>query len=644
MSTKQEIINELSEEQRDIVLNCRGRINLNGCAGSGKTKVLVSTIAYMIEDGIDPSKILVFVFNNKAALRLREQIQQKIGPLAYRVTICTYLSFCNRILREYISCIGRKPNFTVYDTNDKNRLIRMILESMRDEKISHIPYQEVTREYISKYKRDNISSLEAKSIYTDDKKYEFQCIEPYRRYENILKQFNACDYDDLYYYASQLLKNNHDVLHETALDFQYIMADDIQDCNKQSLDILLLLGKHVDNLLLAGDINQSICMFKGSDTQYLLKRLQNEGFITKKLHQNFRNSQIIVNAANSIIKNNYSYFPSEMISMNRIGELIEFVNLPNPGYYGNFIGKKIKTMIRDNPNLKYRDICVLSRTNDAINSLEDSFCLARVPFINKSSEPLYLKNEIKDILAFLKFSFNDYDLLSFGRLLSISNVDISDSMLYSILKEYSTNGISKAMGSIDVLKRLQFYPDEIKMVNKLLEFIDRIRINIRNNMSPEMLIDFIVKNSNYNKYLKKNTQNNEILKEKENNIDLLLRLARSFNTVSDMLYYSNYNEDRLDEEIDAVNLMTIHSSKGLEFPIVFFVNFNDCNIPSNNNPNFVNQIEEERRLLYVALTRAKCKIFLLSTRIIYAKYGMPVSARVSRFFNEIPSNLISIFK
>lgn len=643
MATKQEILASLTPEQRDVVINYSGKNNLEACPGSGKTATMVATIQYMLKDGVPPSKILAFTFTKKAATELKERVKKAVGVDADKVMICTYHSFCGRVLRGCAQYAGRESNFTIYDEDDKRKILTDVIKSFSKTN-KCIPMKYATAaSYISRFKIDNLSPAEAKK-FRSDTSYGKASALIYEVYEEKMRQLNAFDFDDLPFFAYRIVKTNPEILEAISSRFEYVLSDENQDSNRQNMNFILLLGSHSHNIMVVGDTDQSIYGFRGSDVKNIINVVKNEGFKTKYLSTNFRSTQNIVNAANCIIQNNKNRIVKTVDTVNEIGDSVELVKVSNTAYQASYVAKKIKQLVNNNEELKYGDICILSRTQHQLAELEETLLLEHVPYTSKYIVPFYSRAEIKDILSYLKFAFNGNDMLSFLRAANTPKRGIGDASLEKITNCLPDKRISDIINNDEALRQLRIPVKARQGIKEFSHIIDEVRSKIEENTSPDSIIGYIIEETKYMDYLIETVDNRDTLQLKEQNLVKLMELAVTFSSVSDLLTNTTFEEPETEEEEkpDAINIMTMHSSKGLEFPVVFIINVEDDSIPFVFSHKSADNIEEERRLFYVACTRAKKKLFLVYPKVVNAQYGAPRAAALSRFVKEIPENYLLI--
>ena len=641
MATKQEILAPLNEEQRDIVINYKGKIDVSACPGSGKTTCMVAVIQYMLKDGVAPSKILAFTFTRKAAKELKERVKKKVGADADKVMISTYHSFCAKLLRQCATYAGREANFSIYDEDDKKKVLgEIIKEFTKSSKCVDLNYNLVAG-YISKFKADNLSPGEAKK-YRSDTSFGKASAFIYESYESKMQSLNAFDFDDLPYFAYRIVKNSPEILAALSSRFEYILSDENQDSNKQNMNFILLLGSHSENIITVGDLDQSIYAFRGSDVKNIMNVIENEGFKTKNLTINYRSTKTIVEAANSVIAHNKSRQIKKVETKNCIGEKIEVVTTLNAKTQAEFIAKRIKDMMIKEPELRYKDFCVLGRTQSQIAALEEQLLLHKIPYYARGIVPFYTRTEIKDIIAYLKFAYNENDYLAMSRIINIPKRGIGESSLKKITELLKQHYTSDIISNEELLHQTRLSNKSKAGFLKFFGLIEDIREMILTDSSPDSVIDFIIKAADYYTYLENVCQNDNTLSSKKANLDELIFLASAYHSITDFL-----NNTALDETVgednkdtDSISMMTMHSSKGLEFKVVFIIGADDESMPHSLAHKSIEDIEEERRLFYVAMTRAENNLLICYPKLAEAQYGAKKSVSISRFIKEIPDKYI----
>lgn len=644
MATKQEILKGLSDEQRDVVTHYNGKISLEAIPGSGKTSTIVHTIAYMIKDGVAPSRILAFTFTKKAAGELKERVQKAIGVDADKVTICTYHSFCGRLLRSCANYIGRGANFTIYDEDDKKKVLdKIVKEYFKGVGVDAMKYNMVAN-YISNYKMANLSPEEAMIQRAPKSSYDKAACFIYASYANKMRELNACDYDDLPYFAYRVVKTYPEVLEYVSKKYDYVISDENQDSNRTNLDFIMLLGSRSQNIMMVGDTDQSIYAFRGADVQNVISTIESQGFETKFLSTNYRSTETIVKAADSVIRHNSCRINKVSDTINAKGENIDLIYVDNSFKEANYICRKIKILMDKNNELNFRDFAVLCRTTSQVDQLEEAFLKSHIPFTCKGKVPFYARAEIKDVLAYIKFALNEQDTVALERSISVPKRGIGPSALENIILELSDKHFCDIITTGVKLNKLN------KIAKKSFEdfqkLVSQIQEMVLQKAAPNDIITYIIEKTGYMAYLDGSCKEPETLDRKKLNIKELVYLAATYDSLEEFMQDAIMDEPDAEgkEEADnKVSIMTMHSSKGLEFPIVFLAGLHDDAVPHIMSHDTDTNIQEERRLFYVSMTRAENKLIMTCPRTVSVN-GKSKAVPQSRFLAEIPSQYLNKLK
>ncbi|WP_294704844.1 UvrD-helicase domain-containing protein [uncultured Fusobacterium sp.] len=634
------ILDKLNERQREAAEKIEGALLILAGAGSGKTRTITYRIAHMVKEvGISPYKILAVTFTNKAAKEMKERVEDLVGEEAKRVMISTFHSFGLRLLRVYGDRLGYNSNFTIYDTDDQKRVVKNI---MKDLVIKNKSLKEsLVVSIISKLKEDEISPDE----YENTEKYNENgkiIAEIYRRYNSVLKSNNAMDFSDILVNTNRILEIP-DVLNKVQDKFQYIMVDEYQDTNNIQYKIVNKIAKKYGNICVVGDENQSIYGFRGANIQNILNFEKDYPDATVvKLEENYRSTSVILDAANAVIKNNSSARDKKLWTKKSVGEKITLESCSDGREEASYVvGEIIRGKAKGN---KYRDFTILYRTNAQSRMFEEKLLRENIPYKIFGGTQFYQRAEIKDVVAYLSVINNLEDNLNLTRILNVPKRKIGDKTLEKISDFAKENGLSlfKTLGRVEEISGLSANL-KITILNfykMMMEFIE-----LSEGAGVSELFDTIVKEINYNDYLIANYEDYETRKE---NIEELKNSIVELEKVVENLTLREYLEnislisatDNLEEEKDYVKLMTIHNSKGLEFPIVFIVGMEEGLFPGSRAEFDSNELEEERRLCYVAITRAEEKLYMTyaNSRIMYGNEDW--SREASRFIDEIPKELI----
>ena len=637
MATKAEILDKLNPQQRDAVINYHGKVALEAIPGSGKTTALVSRIQYMIKDGVKPSKILAFTFTKKAAMELQQRVRAAIGVDADKISISTYHSFCGKLLRLFPEYTGRTAHYSIYDENDKQD----VLTKIKNKYDSGLKYSSV-RDRISYYKMSGLSVEEAYKKYGHIEGLEQVYLKIYNDYSETLRKNNAFDFDDLPFYAYRISKNNPEVQEYVTTRYDYILADENQDSNKQNLDFILLLGSRSGNIFVVGDTDQSIYGFRGADVDNVIRTYRSNGFDIKFLSTNYRSSANIVRAANYVISHNHSRITKESQTINNPGPRIRL------GAYHKAVNEAQDIMeeilrLHNEEGKDWKDIAILCRTQFQTRIFESNFLRAHIPFEIRGMLPFYSRTEVKDILAYLKLAFNSYDSSAFMRVVNVPKRGIGTTSLNKILLSF--NSIDDIIGS---KKTMEDYSLSSKAQAGLTEFvgiIEHLKNMIMESAPVVDLIRYIRSATNYNDYLENTVSVIGLATEKIENLNELERISRTFTSLEDFLTNAVLDNPQTDTPLDnkdAVNIMTMHASKGLEFDTVFIPGVSNGLVPHSKSLNNPSELEEERRLFYVAMTRAKQNLYITYSIITVDANGIPHKTWMSPFIKEIPRKYLTI--
>lgn len=644
MTTKAEILEKLSQEQVDAVVNYSGKIALEALPGAGKTATMVSRCQYMIKDGVPPSRILVFTFTKKAAEELYNRIYSAVGPDADKMTIGTYHSFCGKLLRIFPEYAARNRNFSIYDEDDKKSVLDKIVKGF-----TQAPSYSVVSKIIGEFKLQNLSPDEA-LIQKNDTTINRVCARIYQAYENEMRKRNAFDFDDLPFWAYRITKTNNEVSEYIANRYDYILSDENQDANKQNLDFILMLGSKNQNILVVGDTDQSIYGFRGADIENVINTYKKHNFNIKFLSTNYRSTETIVRAADNVISNNKNRIAKESNTVNVIGDKIKIVKCRDQNIEADYIIKKISELIKQDETLQYGDIAILSRLQAQTRIFEEKFLREKIPYKLKGIIPFFSRAEIKDILGYIKLAYNPNDLSAFLRIINVPKRGIGKASLDKVL--LSTALFDDIMNNEEYIKGMnisrkakQGFIDFFKVIKELKTMID-------NKKQVFEILTYIRNIIKYDDYLyDQYTQTPGVYNDKVANLNELINLSYSFNdNLEDFLNNAylgndsvNVNEDGNNTEVDNnnfVNIMTIHGAKGLEYKVVFICGANDNLIPFFRSHELDSAIEEERRLFYVAMTRAKKLLYITHTSKVMDVRGSETRSHVSRFIDEISDNYV----
>lgn len=635
----------LNPQQAEAVINTEGPMLIMAGAGSGKTKVLTCRVANLLQKGVRPYRILAITFTNKAAAEMRERVNNMSGPDAKDVWLFTFHAFCARFLRMEIDKLpGYGGNFAIYDTADSQNLIKQILKEMNLDDKRFQPSGILSR--ISNAK-NALQDAAAFARQAGDF-YEQKVADIYSRYEQKLQLNNALDFDDLLMLSIKLLQENKEVREKYQDRFDYLLVDEYQDTNHaQYLLTKFLAAKH-RNICVVGDADQSIYGWRGADIQNILdfeKDYPDAKVI--KLEQNYRSTQIILDAANAVIENNTGRKPKNLWTENKSGADIIYFQAVDERDEARFVIEQLQNLQRTE-NKKLGDMAILYRTNTQSRIFEEMLIKSGISYNMVGGLKFYERKEIKDIIAYLRVIFNPADSLSLLRIINVPKRGIGDASLAKIQAYAAANNVSlfEAVSNAAAIDGLSS-----RFVSKLDDLAGIIfeLMNLASEAPVEDLIDRVLRDTGYLEELE--NERTPQAQSRIDNLHELISVAQEFaaseeeNNLENFLAHVALVSDIDDTELgeDAITLMTLHSSKGLEFPVVFLVGMEEGLFPHARTLMDETEIEEERRLCYVGITRAKEKLFLSSTKM-RTIYGNTVTYPPSRFLQEIPARLVKTIK
>ena len=637
----QSLLDGLNREQQQAVQHTEGPLLILAGAGSGKTKVLTVRIAYLLAQGVNPYEILAITFTNKAAKEMKSRVEGLVGDVANRIWLSTFHSFCAKFLRfELDNFLGYNSNFTIYDTSDSQVVIKAALKALNlDDK--YYPVGAMI---------SAISDAKNKLMFASDYRkqsrdfYQQKVADVYEYYERELRKNNALDFDDLLLIAVKLLQSNAAVLEKYSKRFKYVMIDEYQDTNHAQYLLAYLLSSHWKNIDVVGDADQSIYAWRGADIQNILDFEKDYPNCTSiKLEQNYRSTKIILDAANAVIDNNEGR-PEKNLWTDKVeGAKIQHFTAQSEHEEAAFIGDTIVKK-HDIHGVPYGDMAILYRTNAQSRVLEEALIKRALPYTMVGGTKFYDRKEIKDVLAYLRVLYNPFDDLSLLRIINVPKRSIGATTV-SKLQDYAReNGTSLFM----TLTQLHLV-DTIKGKTKeKLEEFGILIFTLVAEMDDKSVLDIleaILDRTGYLAQLEESTDPQD--QARAENIGELLSVAKDFQdtnptgTVEDFLeQVALVNDvDSFEQEESKVTLMTLHAAKGLEFPIVFLGGLEEGLFPHSRTLMNPEEIEEERRLAYVGITRAEKELYIsnATTRTVF---GRTSSYLPSRFIDEIPAELV----
>lgn len=631
----------LNKEQYEGATTIDGQVLILAGAGSGKTRVLTYRMAHMIEDlGIAPYKILAITFTNKASKEMQERVKGIIGDKADEMWISTFHSTCVRILRREIEKIGYKKSFTIYDSSDQKMLVKECMKALgiNDKDLTE-------QEIIGKISRakDRMQSPESFMREHESNFREKKIADVYAMYQKRLKENNALDFDDLIGKTVEIFKKDPDTLEFYQRKFQYIMVDEYQDTNGVQYEFIKLLALKHKNICVVGDDDQCIYQWRGADIRNILdfEKDYPEAKVIK-LEQNYRSKGNILDAANVVIMNNTNRKSKELRTEQEAGDKIKVYRAYSDSDEGDFVATNIKE-IKESENRSYKDFAILYRTNAQSRIFEE--CLRRkdIPYKIVGGTRFYDRKEIKDMIAYLKVMVNPEDSISLKRIINVPKRGIGDATIQKVAdfaQSYEValwDALSEA-GNIPTLTARNSGG-----IGKFMELMDNFMV-LSETVPPSVLIETILKETGYIEELEKSKEIED--KSRIENLKELVSDAVDFEKNSEDKSLSAYLEkislvqdtDKMGDEDDSIVLMTVHSAKGLEFPVVFLVGMENGIFPGNSSFEKQSEMEESRRLCYVAITRAKESLYITSAEVRRV-FGRTVAYPQSDFIAEINTEL-----
>lgn len=648
-----ELLNSLNESQRKAAVHINGPLMVIAGAGSGKTRVLTFRVAHLMQQGVDPFNILALTFTNKAAAEMKERIEHLVGKEARNLWMGTFHSVFAKILRIECDRIGYPRDFTIYDTQDSKNLIKSIVKEMNlDDKLykPNIVYGR-----ISSAKNNLISAsayLKNDDVMAEDRMNARPKLgEIYMEYQKRCFKSQAMDFDDLLFKTNVLLKDHPDVLLKYQQRFQYILVDEYQDTNFSQYLIVKRLAALNENICVVGDDAQSIYAFRGANIQNILNfKRDYPDYSLYKLEQNYRSTKTIVNAANSIIENNKDQIKKEVWTDNPTGEKINVVRSLTDNEEGKIVANSVFEE-KLNHQLNNKDFAILYRTNAQSRAFEEALRKLNIPYRIYGGLSFYQRKEIKDLLAYFRLAANPNDEESLKRIINYPKRGIGDTTVDSMVLAATTHGASlwQVINESDKYA-LNFNGGTKNRLQQFAQLISGFRALLKEKNAYEAASEMASMSGILKELYSDKTPEGV---SRYDNIQELLNAIKDFtqkheaeNSLSDFLIDVALltDADQQDEDgNDKVSLMTVHAAKGLEFPIVYIVGMEENLFPSQLSLNTRTELEEERRLFYVALTRAEKKAFLTYSTSRY-RWGNVISCEPSRFIEEIPEEFLNLPK
>ncbi len=630
-----ELLNQLNPPQREAVTATEGPVLVLAGAGSGKTRVLTCRIAYMLDEkGIAPWNILAITFTNKAAKEMAERVEALVGAAANDMWVRTFHSACVRILRRDIERLGYGKNFNIIDADDQKNLVKECLRELRLSE-DEFPPRAVLAE---------ISSAKDKLMTPEDYRREYatehrlsQMGRVYALYQEKLRASNDLDFDDLIMLTVRLFKDCPDVLEFYRNKFKYILVDEYQDTNAAQNELVILLAGEHKNICVVGDDDQSIYRFRGADVTNILEfERAFPGAKVVRLEQNYRSTQNILDAANSVIKNNSGRKGKNLWTEDGSGEKIQVYRANSDYDEADYIAGRVRELAAD--GYRYGDIAVLFRARASSRVIEDVFMREALPYRVLSGLRFYDRKEIRDMIAYLRLIKNPDDDISLRRIINVPSRKIGKVTMDSI------NSIARREG-VSLYRAIGGHLDELK--GGVAEFYETIK-NL-SALTAELPIDELVNRVYQDSGYAASLERDEKGAERAENVGELISGAAHYAETVDEPNFDDYMDnlvlvsdvDNYDEDMDAVVMMTMHASKGLEFPVVIVCGFDDGVFPGAKAIYDMEELQEERRLCYVAITRARRRLYLTGShsRMVFGKTSV---YKPSRFLDEIPGELYEL--
>lgn len=614
--------NNLNDKQKEAVETINGPLLILAGAGSGKTKVLTTRIAHLVESGIDPYNILAITFTNKAAKEMKERVHKLLGSKFYQIQISTFHSLGLLIIRENYQNLGYEKNFTILDSEDTLTVIKKILKEKNLDPKKYNPRS--IRNKISSAKNELINSKEYERFVNND--YEQIVYEVFQKYEKKLKTNNSLDFDDLLILPIKLFKNNKEVLNKYQERFQYILVDEYQDTNEAQYTLIKMLSQKNKNICVVGDIDQSIYGFRGANYRNILNFEKDYPQAKSiKLEENYRSTSNILNVANDIIKNNKQRKEKKLWTQKQGGEKIKYHRSYDEKDEAYYVTSQIKNLLKNGVNKE--DIAILYRTNAQSRNMEEAMLSENIPYKVVGSFYFYNRKEIKDLISYLRLIYNPTDDISLMRIINVPKRQIGNKTIEALAQTAVTNNTSMYEAIKDgkpLLFKLMI--EDIKKQSEnlsLTELVDLVldKTGMKKSLQNEKSLEADIRLENLEEFksITKNFEENQGIISLE---EFLLEIS----LVSDIEEHKNNQ--------DVVTLMTVHSAKGLEFDHVFLIGLEEKVFPHSNSMDSTEEIEEERRLCYVAITRAKKTLTLVNAKRRML-YGITNINPPSRFIEEI---------
>lgn len=637
----QNIFDRLNPSQQEAVAHMNGPLLIMAGAGSGKTKVLTSRIAHLLAQGVAPYNILAITFTNKAAAEMKERVAGIVGLTAKDIWLSTFHAFCAKFLRMEIENLGGYTrNFVIYDASDSQSIIKTCLKELNLDEKQFTPYGVQSTISNAKNALQDVREFTSQA----DNFYNLRVAEVYKLYQQKLKTNNALDFDDLLMLAVELLEYNATVREKYQDKFHYILIDEYQDTNRAQYRLARILAAKYRNICVVGDVDQSIYAWRGADIQNILD-FESDYPDAKviKLEQNYRSTQTILDAANAVIENNCNRKPKSLWTDNQSGETITHYLAMDERDESRYIADnivKLNTVYRT----PYKDMAILYRTNAQSRVIEEGLRNAAIPYTMVGGLRFYDRKEIKDIMGYIKVIFNPSDAISLLRIINVPRRGIGDTTI-GRLQEYA---VKNDVPLFDAVSNPDLVPGLTTRAKHQLEALAELIFNLMSCQNTLPIADFVDKVMRDSGYLAElEVDSDPLAPNRIENLKELVSDAKKFaeteveNSLEDFLSRVSLltDSDKAEDGDDQVTVMTLHSAKGLEFPIVFLAGLEEGIFPHVRTLMDEREIEEERRLCYVGITRAERKLYISNARQRMI-YGNIVCYSPSRFLDEIPPELM----
>ena len=635
------ILENLNEEQKLPASIIDGPVLVTAGAGSGKTRMLTHRIAHMVkEKDINPNHILAITFTNKAANEMKERLEKMIEDIQ-DMWICTFHAMCSRILRRHADFLGYTKSFSIYGDTEKESVIKKLMKARNIDPEEKNSLNHKTFAWHISNAKNNLMSPEEYSKFISDPRKKAMVTGIFQDYEESLLKANALDFDDLLVKTYVLFKKSPEILELYQNRFEYIFVDEFQDTNTSQYELVKLLAAKYKNIFAVGDEDQCIYSWRGAQVgnvkQFTIDFAPCQVF---KLEQNYRSTKKIIEMANKIIKNNSKRIPKNLWTANDEGSEVELKQTYNDFDEAEFVAEKIE-ILRKNEGYNYRDFSILMRTNSLSRKVEEKLLTYNIPYKIYGGFKFFERKEVKDTAAYLYIIANPNDTEAVARMLAFPKKGIGDVSISQIISTAKDNNVSL----MDVINNASFYGLSGALANKLSAVRDMFAdFEVKKETMPlEDFAEYVVKTAGIKESIGMDTEENET---KCANVDEFLNSVKNFAEINEGAGIDEFLQsitlmrdiDSLNEEDNFVTLMTVHAAKGLEFNNVFIIGLNDGLFPISRAVNSAdpNDLEEERRLMYVAITRAKKRLFLSRPRMrLNYEVGRTEPACESRFLTEL---------